>query len=123
MLSIILLLLGDSSVSTTRFTLGESLGEFLFDLAVLMLRSLVPFWVIFPPFGMELFFTGGWSNTANVVSGAVTMLLVPLENDEVSLCSERPELNPLELEGRLDKTGVGTPRKLNIFMNTVRVFK
>ena len=56
-------LLPISSVSTTRFTLGDSLGEFF--ARVRMLLSLVPFCTVR---GLAIvFFGGGWSKTAKVV--------------------------------------------------------
>ena len=47
----------------------------------------------------------GWSKTASVVSGVADMLPFVLAKEE-SLCSDRAELNPLELEGRLERVAV-----------------
>jgi hypothetical protein len=56
--------------------------------------------------GIVFFCGGGWSKTAKVVSGVAWPLL--LLNELESPCSERPELNPLELDGLFDRA-VGIP--------------
>lgn len=69
--------------------------------------------------GVRPFLLTGWSKTASVVNGGAATLPLPLLIPlpllrlaiEESLCSDRAELKPLELDGRLDTVAAGKGRR------------